>query len=266
MTMDGMVKYLKEKGFEVTKHPYDPRREGYDFTIKKDVNTFSDFFKYSSSNVKQKCFLDNLIENFYKIASEYVPATPNLIGLLAGAKDVVHIDIDGTHIPIQITEIKRDCEIGAVPQTYLSCEVIETMYTGEGLWPRRSPFICNDTSVDIVKVIFNDPATIVFWDDGSKTIVKCQEGDVYDPEKGLAMAICKKTLGNQGNYCNELKKWLPEKSKPAVPHSLLLKAFDAYLTLNRIRKMNRPIKADYEKAVKDAAGYLDQLFGEVEEK
>lgn len=62
----------------------------------------------------------------------------------------------------------------------------------------------------IKKVIFNYPATIVIWQDGSKTVVKCQEGDVYDPEKGLAMAISKKALGNKGNYCNEFKKWLPE--------------------------------------------------------
>lgn len=62
----------------------------------------------------------------------------------------------------------------------------------------------------IKKVIFNKPATIVFWEDGSKTVVKCQDGDIYDPEKGLAMAISKKALGNQGNYCEVFKKWLPE--------------------------------------------------------
>ncbi len=62
----------------------------------------------------------------------------------------------------------------------------------------------------IKKVIFNYPATIVLWTDGSKTVVKCQDGDIYDPEKGLAMAISKKALGNKGNYCNEFKKWLPE--------------------------------------------------------
>lgn len=62
----------------------------------------------------------------------------------------------------------------------------------------------------IKDVIHNDPATIVFWEDGTKTVVKCQDGDVYDPEKGLAMAISKKALGNKGNYCEVFKKWLPE--------------------------------------------------------
>lgn len=60
---------------------------------------------------------------------------------------------------------------------------------------------------DIKKVIFNDPATIVIWADGEKTIVKCQNGEPYDPEKGLAMAITKRALGNKGNYFDEIKKW-----------------------------------------------------------
>lgn len=66
----------------------------------------------------------------------------------------------------------------------------------------------------IKRVIFNDPATIVFWTDGSKTVVKAVN-EPFDPEKGLAMAIAKKILGNQGNYYNELKKWLPPKEETA---------------------------------------------------
>ena len=62
---------------------------------------------------------------------------------------------------------------------------------------------------NIKKVIFNNPATIVFWSDGSKTVVKAHNDD-YDPEKGLAMAIAKKALGNEGNYYNVFKKWLPK--------------------------------------------------------
>lgn len=64
----------------------------------------------------------------------------------------------------------------------------------------------------IVKVIFNDPATIIKWADGTKTVVKA-ENEVFDPEKGLAMAIAKKALGNQGNYYEVFKKWIPEEPK-----------------------------------------------------
>lgn len=52
----------------------------------------------------------------------------------------------------------------------------------------------------IEKVLFNAPATIVFWKDGTKTVVKAQGDDEFDPEKGLAMAICKKALGNDRDY------------------------------------------------------------------
>lgn len=70
----------------------------------------------------------------------------------------------------------------------------------------------------ITNVIFNDPATIVFWADKTKTVVKCEENDIYDPEKGLAMAIVKKMLGNQGNYYNTIKKWLPEEKPKLAEH------------------------------------------------
>lgn len=74
-----------------------------------------------------------------------------------------------------------------------------------------SMFICKpDIRKEIKRVIFNRPATIVFWTDGTKTVVKCGENDVYDPEKGLAMAISKKALGNKGNFNEVFKKWLPE--------------------------------------------------------
>lgn len=72
----------------------------------------------------------------------------------------------------------------------------------------------------IKNVIFNDPATIVFWSDGTKTVVKCGENDMYDPEKGLAMAVAKKYLGtnkSHSNYMDEFKKWLPKEEEPSDP-------------------------------------------------
>ena len=68
----------------------------------------------------------------------------------------------------------------------------------------------NNMSVFLKKVIYNDPATIAFWSDGTKTIVKAQPGDIFDPEKGLAMVIAKKACGNTGNYYNGFKRWLPK--------------------------------------------------------
>lgn len=58
----------------------------------------------------------------------------------------------------------------------------------------------------IKKVIFNPPATVVYWIDETKTVVKAQDGDMFDKEKGLAMAICKRMLGNKGNYYDIFRK------------------------------------------------------------
>ena len=74
--------------------------------------------------------------------------------------------------------------------------------------PKVNPYLTYNPRIK--NVIFNNPATIVLWTDGTKTVVKCQNDEVFDPEKGLAMAIAKKAFGNKGNYCNEIKKW-PEK-------------------------------------------------------
>lgn len=63
----------------------------------------------------------------------------------------------------------------------------------------------------IDRVYFNDPVTVVLWKDGTKTIVRCQEGDTYSAETGLALCFAKKALGNKGNFNNVFKKFVPEK-------------------------------------------------------
>ena len=68
------------------------------------------------------------------------------------------------------------------------------------------------TIPNIKKVIFSDPVTVVIWENGTKTIVRA-ENESFDPEKGLAMAICKKALGtnkSKSNYYDIFKKWLPK--------------------------------------------------------
>lgn len=61
---------------------------------------------------------------------------------------------------------------------------------------------------EIERVIFNRPATIVFWKDGTKTVVVRQKGDRYDKEKGLAMAIVKHLYGNKSKYNDIIKKFM----------------------------------------------------------
>lgn len=61
--------------------------------------------------------------------------------------------------------------------------------------------------IKIKDVIFSDPATVVFWSDNTKTVVKTRGSEEYDKEKGLAMAIIKKITGNTSNYYEIFKEW-----------------------------------------------------------
>ena len=65
-------------------------------------------------------------------------------------------------------------------------------------------------SDNIEKVIFNEPATIILWKDKTKTVVKAQDGEPFDKEKGFLMALVKKLGQNKGNYNEVIKKWCGE--------------------------------------------------------
>ena len=84
---------------------------------------------------------------------------------------------------------------------------VEVTMKMQNMWPKDNPYL--KCCFNIKKVYFNNPVTVVLWTDGTKTIVRC-ENETFDPEKGLAMAISKKALGNKGNYYNTFTKWLPK--------------------------------------------------------
>ena len=86
--------------------------------------------------------------------------------------------------------------------------------TPSGFWGVRIPktiesLMSDSNRIFITKVIYNNPATIVYWSDGSKTVVRCQKGDTYSPETGLAMAICKRVFGNDNKFNKVFARWLP---------------------------------------------------------
>lgn len=49
------------------------------------------------------------------------------------------------------------------------------------------------------RVIYNDPYTIVYFVDGDKIIIKA-EGDKFNKEFGLAMAIARKVIGTRNGF------------------------------------------------------------------
>ena len=61
----------------------------------------------------------------------------------------------------------------------------------------------------VERVIYNDPATVIHWSDGTKTVVKCQPEDKFDPKLGFLLAVCKKACGNNGRFNELLRKYVP---------------------------------------------------------
>ena len=76
-----------------------------------------------------------------------------------------------------------------------------------------SDFVLNDFYIE--KVIYNNPATIVFWSDGTKTVSKIHSYDVYSEEVGLILCVLKKLHGNT-NVHDLLDLWTPKHSGEKV--------------------------------------------------
>lgn len=120
--------------------------------------------------------------------------------------------------PIDITTLQKCKIFSVIDGTEVSIK--PTLLSIEKSWENMIPtiklegyVISNHTTSELIKqVIFNNPATIVIWNDGTKTVVKCQEGDIYSKELGLAMAISKKFLGNKSNFNNVFNKWIKEEN------------------------------------------------------
>lgn len=113
------------------------------------------------------------------------------------------------------------------------------------LYPRREgKKTASATNTAAIKdVIFAPPATIVYWSDGSKTVVKCSEKDVFDPEKGLAMAIAKRCGGNKGSYYKEIQSGVEKSGKKYPGKPAAGKAVD----LDVLKKYSSEANKDFEK-------------------
>ena len=68
---------------------------------------------------------------------------------------------------------------------------------------------CIRTSAYIKEVIYNNPATIILWSDGTKTVSKCHSNDTYSKETGLMLCIIKKLIGST-RINDILRDWIPE--------------------------------------------------------
>lgn len=82
--------------------------------------------------------------------------------------------------------------------------------------------------VYIKEVRYQNPATIVFWSDGTKTVSKTHAGDEYSPEAGLVLCILKKTQGK--TLRGLFEAWVPEQAF-AQPNKAVIQ------TLKNVRKL-----------------------------
>ena len=61
----------------------------------------------------------------------------------------------------------------------------------------------------IKRIVYHEPATIVFWQDGTKTVVKCMDGEPFEKYAGFCAALAKKVFGST----SEAKKVAGAKKK-----------------------------------------------------
>lgn len=100
---------------------------------------------------------------------------------------------------------EKDC--GTIVTVNLDNFVAQTADFKLGGADRMFKLVNGKVGGGIKKVIFNDPATIVYWNTGEKTVVKCTDGEAFDKEKGLLCAILKYECGNDNRYHRLFKEW-----------------------------------------------------------
>lgn len=99
----------------------------------------------------------------------------------------------------------------------------------------------------IERVIYSEPATIVFWDDGTKTISKCDKQDEYDELTGFLMCVLKKKVPHK-QWRKALKKYVYGNDPKYVKRDVvkddwhrLISNYDKPLLINEYRPAKEPL-------------------------
>lgn len=163
-------------------------------------------------------YFDDLVDTHITIG------TPNYNNSAAVAIDAESVKVNGEPVATlkDVTEqIAQNEKYRVYDDKYLSIllkdNVKEHIKKSHELLEKKKREVYKDDinafidSID--RIIFNDRTTIVFWKNGDKTIVTCQEGEEFDKEKAVALCIIKYLFGNIGYY-NEIFKAIEEKSTP----------------------------------------------------
>ena len=83
------------------------------------------------------------------------------------------------------------------------------------------------------QVIFNPPATIVYWEDGTKTVVKA-DNDVFSEEFGYAMACMRKIYGSRAEFKAQFKNAVRPQQFPQKVKKSIVKSENKPASLNQL--------------------------------
>lgn len=99
-------------------------------------------------------------------------------------------------------ELRNICRMAGKYTTY---EKQKVAYYGSG------QELTAATKLSIKKIIFNGPATVIFWTDGTKTVVRYNDATetIDDREKAVFAACAKKLIGTNATGSNYLDRIKP---------------------------------------------------------
>lgn len=197
-THDDVCCYLMDKGFHVESEYFMAPISKWKYTLSKDGITR--FYWHKRGFRPTESWADSIIADFnsyVEIAKIQASSTALRGDMIHGYSYLDTNEID--YMKNDMEAIMNYCTNKTTPIATNTMSFINTCGIYMNIKNGR-------TLPEIDRVIFNDPATIVIWKDGTKTVVKASN-EYFDPEKGLAMAIAKKAMGNTGKYFNEIKKW-----------------------------------------------------------
>ena len=265
-----MIEQLEDRGFKA-ESDYDARRKIYfiharkgDWHVVREVEYFDILLRSREDIDNQARKRQDTLDSIFEAYKEY--ERKKILNSLYGTRinqaqesNYIYVTTAGfgsstvfkEHLQKFIAEQEKDMRKNELA-TYCALDVAMTKALHQKTNPHKLP--------EIKKVIFNNPATIVIWADDTKTIVKAQNGETFDPEKGLAMAITKKSLGNEGRYFDVIKKWAGP-VKPEYEYVIKKLKLDKRLActdLQYVLKDKKATKADLIAAMQRALHYLER--------
>ena len=170
------------------------------------------------------------------------------------------------HIATFLSETTHTTTTDEVEHRYevtLASEIVEIIGTTPLHPPanRQSFRLLNYEPADhlnVDRIIFSPPATIVFWKDGTKTVVKCAKGEPFSEYNGFAAALLKKVFGSN----SAVKKLIQRKKE----YDASAKATPASAQTTTLEQRFKELVNEYERLKNRAENlnlYLNELHATV---